>query len=178
MWPPALDSLLFLLSHEHMDVRLEAPAAIFRLNTGLLARCLDGVTDEEIWRVRQPPANPFGFVVAHMIDARRALAGALGEPVEDQVAGAIGDARGLAEVSGRYAGADLVGAWAAVTGALQIGLDRAGEGLLASPPPYRVPGVEPTLLGLVVFLAQHDSYHLGQLALMRREMGLPAVAYE
>jgi uncharacterized damage-inducible protein DinB len=35
-----------------------------------------------------------------------------------------------------------------------------------------------TLLGVFTFVDQHDSYHLGQLALLRKQAGLPAMAYD
>jgi hypothetical protein len=41
----------------------------------------------------------------------------------------------------------------------------------------RFPGVERTRLGALTFLVQHDSYHLGQLALLRKPAGLPAMSY-
>jgi len=31
---------------------------------------------------------------------------------------------------------------------------------------------------MLTFLTQHDSYHVGQLALLRRYMGLSAMSYE
>ena len=35
-----------------------------------------------------------------------------------------------------------------------------------------------TLLGTLTFLVQHDSYHLGQLSLLRKYCGLPAMRYQ
>ena len=34
-----------------------------------------------------------------------------------------------------------------------------------------------SVLGLLGFMVQHDSYHLGQLSLLRKHCGLPAMAY-
>jgi hypothetical protein len=34
-----------------------------------------------------------------------------------------------------------------------------------------------TKLGMLGFLTQHDSYHLGQLSLLRKTCGLPAMSY-
>jgi hypothetical protein len=38
-------------------------------------------------------------------------------------------------------------------------------------------GVLPWLLGLVAFLTQHDSHHVGQAAFLRRQLGRPGMAY-
>ena len=32
-------------------------------------------------------------------------------------------------------------------------------------------------LALIAFLMQHDSYHIGQVAFLRRQLGKPAMAY-
>jgi uncharacterized damage-inducible protein DinB len=34
------------------------------------------------------------------------------------------------------------------------------------------------VLGALTFLVQHDSYHLGQLSLLRKWAGLPAMRYD
>jgi uncharacterized damage-inducible protein DinB len=40
-----------------------------------------------------------------------------------------------------------------------------------------LPGADGTVLGALAFLAQHESYHVGQVALLRRQLGLPAMSY-
>jgi uncharacterized damage-inducible protein DinB len=34
-----------------------------------------------------------------------------------------------------------------------------------------------TRLGMIAFLTQHDSYHVGQAAFLRRQIGRPAMTY-
>ena len=34
-----------------------------------------------------------------------------------------------------------------------------------------------TTLGMLTFLVQHDSYHIGQLSLLRKYAGMPAMQY-
>ena len=41
------------------------------------------------------------------------------------------------------------------------------------PPPL----ARPALLGTIAFLMQHESYHVGQMGLLRKELGHPAMAY-
>ena len=43
--------------------------------------------------------------------------------------------------------------------------------------PYRVGQSTGHLLGLIAFLVQHDSYHIGQIGFLRRQLGKPALAY-
>ena len=41
--------------------------------------------------------------------------------------------------------------------------------------PFPAPG--PTRLDALIFLAQHEAYHLGQMGLLRRVCGLPAAEW-
>jgi hypothetical protein len=43
--------------------------------------------------------------------------------------------------------------------------------------PFPLPISDPTALSLLTFFVQHDSYHVGQLALLRKHAGLPAMQY-
>jgi hypothetical protein len=56
----------------------------------------------------------------------------------------------------------------ALSGVTEATLSRSGP---------RLPGSDGTVLGGVAFLLQHESYHIGQLAYIRRMYGLPAMKY-
>jgi uncharacterized damage-inducible protein DinB len=43
--------------------------------------------------------------------------------------------------------------------------------------PGRLPAADGTRMGTLVFLLQHEAYHLGQIGLLRRELGFPALRY-
>jgi uncharacterized damage-inducible protein DinB len=42
---------------------------------------------------------------------------------------------------------------------------------------HRFPVPDASQLGMITLLVQHDAYHLGQLAFLRRQLGHPATAY-
>ena len=48
---------------------------------------------------------------------------------------------------------------------------------LTRPNVHRFPLGDSTELGLLAFLVQHDSYHVGQMGFIRRQLGKPAMAY-
>jgi uncharacterized damage-inducible protein DinB len=72
---------------------------------------------------------------------------------------------------------EIRSAWRAVSAHLQEALASLAGSDLAQPNAHRFPLADSTLLGLIAFLAQHDSYHLGQLAFLRRQLGKPAMSY-
>ena len=48
---------------------------------------------------------------------------------------------------------------------------------LDAPSGSQMPLEDSSVLGLFGFMVQHDSYHLGQLSLLRKYAGLPAMSY-
>jgi hypothetical protein len=67
--------------------------------------------------------------------------------------------------------------WDAASEAIADRLAAASAAELDRPAPHRFPVGGATLLGALGFLAQHDSYHVGQLALLRKLAGLPGMKY-
>ena len=57
-------------------------------------------------------------------------------------------------------------------------LETVDAATLKGPPPFRFSIADATLLGGIAFLTQHDSYHIGQLALLRKHWGLGAMSYD
>jgi uncharacterized damage-inducible protein DinB len=71
----------------------------------------------------------------------------------------------------------MIAAWEAISAHLAVIVERLDTPALAAPVRRTLPGGDGTLLGSLAFLVQHDSYHLGQVGLLRRQLGLPAMSY-
>ena len=160
-----------------MDPRAAPLALLLRLNARLVRNCFDGVTDAEAAARPLPPANGMAFLLAHLIDARHALLAALGGAAENPVAPFLANARSADEVAALPPLAELLAAWNAIDAALADRLAAMDAASLDAPAPQRYPGGDDTVLGALSFLVQHDSYHLGQLAMLRRTHGHPAMRY-
>jgi uncharacterized damage-inducible protein DinB len=46
---------------------------------------------------------------------------------------------------------------------------------LAAEAPFKLPTPDPTLRGMIAFFAYHESYHLGQIAYVRKWIGGPGI---
>jgi uncharacterized damage-inducible protein DinB len=56
-------------------------------------------------------------------------------------------------------------------------LEGLTAGALAREGVHRFPIGDSTSLGFLAFLAQHESYHVGQAGFVRRQLGRPAMTY-
>jgi uncharacterized damage-inducible protein DinB len=159
-----------------MHQALSALAAIYRLNTELVLNCLAGVNDASAGRRLTPDTNSIAFLVAHLVESRHFLAQELRAPLASTLPAVVARARSLDEAGHLPPLAELVAAWERIAAHLAVELERLDTPALARSA-TRLPGSDGTLLGALAFLGQHESYHLGQIALLRRQLGLAAMSY-
>jgi uncharacterized damage-inducible protein DinB len=81
-------------------------------------------------------------------------------------------------VSSYPALAEIRKAWTTVAKVLDQQLAAIKPAELDAPLDPGFPLENKTVLGVVTFMVQHDCYHLGQLGLVRKFSGLPAMAYD
>jgi uncharacterized damage-inducible protein DinB len=160
-----------------MDPRVQPLAAILRLNTRLFLNCLDGLSDETA-RVRHASGvNSATFIAAHVTDSRFFILKTLGGTLENPLSASLDKAKSIDDITDWPALDTIRGAWTEVSSAIDGQLVASTSDDLSTAVDARFPGVERTRLGALTFLVQHDSYHLGQLALLRKPAGLPAMSY-
>lgn len=160
-----------------MDTALAPLAAILELNTDLVLNCLDGVSDEEARRRPGGAGNSLAFLTAHLTDSRHFLVDRLGHALSNPLAALLAEARGIEDIAVWPSLTEQREAWAAIGLHLTATLSSLSAEDLARADLHRFPFPDRTGLGLVAFLTQHDSYHLGQMALLRRQLGHPAMRY-
>ena len=161
-----------------MDPRVAPFARLLRLNAHLVRNCFVDVDDALAAARPLPAVNSMAFLLAHLVDARHTLLAVLGGAADNPLAPYLADARSLDEVRTLPPLADLLTAWSTIDEALAERLPVLAPSSMDAPSSPRVPGDDASVLGALAFLVQHDSYHLGQLALLRRTHGLPAMRYD
>lgn len=160
-----------------MDPRVAPLAGIFELNTDLLLNCLDGLSQDEAQRRLDGGGNSIIFLAAHLADTRHFLLGRLGHPLTNPLSRYLADAQSIEDI-GEWPSLDEVRrAWIAVSAHLTDALFTLESGSIDRTGTHRFPVGDSSPLGMLAFLAQHDSYHVGQAAFIRRQLGLPAMTY-
>lgn len=152
-------------------------AAIFRLNTELLLNCLAGMDEGSATRRVVAGTNSLAFLVAHLVESRHFIAREIGAPLPSPFPPAFARARSLDEAGTLPPLSTMREAWERIAAHLAVHVERLDTPALARTA-TRLPGSDGTLLGALAFLAQHESYHLGQIALLRRQLGLAAMRYD
>ena len=160
-----------------MDPQVAPLAALFDLNTDLLLNCLEGLSEAEARQCLAGGGNSVAFLAAHLTDTRHFLVARLGSPLPNPLSRYLADAQGIADIGVWPAPGEIRAAWLEVSAHLQKVLARLGAAELREPGVHRFPVGDSTRLGMIAFLAQHDSYHLGQMGFLRRQLGKPAMSY-
>lgn len=162
--------------HVRMHPAVTPLAATYRLNTELLLNCLDGLDDAVANRQIDGRGNSIAFLIAHLVESRHYLATLLGAPRPSPLPPAFAGARSMEDAGPLPGITRLAEWWEAIAAHLAVEIERLDTPRLAATAPA-LPGSDGTLLGALAFLAQHESYHLGQIALLRRLHGLSAMSY-
>ncbi len=156
---------------------LLASAETCRLNDRLLLACLDGMDDAAAQKVLAPATNHAAFLALHLVDARCFLLRMLGDEVEHPFGDEYDDAKVIDDIERFPTVDELRAAWQETGPRLASALEGMTGKRLAARPAFKFPVADPTLAGAVTFLAQHESYHVGQLALLRKGLGLGPMSY-
>jgi uncharacterized damage-inducible protein DinB len=160
-----------------MDSRLTPLATILELNSDLLINALEGLSDSDAQHRLPGGGNSIAFIAAHLADSRYFLLSRLGHPLPNPLARYLADAKSIDEIRA-WATVDQVrSAWLSASSHLPPSLESLSAAELDRPNAHRFPITDSSALGLIAFLTQHESYHIGQVGFVRRQLGKPAMTY-
>jgi len=160
-----------------MEPQIKPLAALFDLNTDLLLNCLEGLSDEEARGRLEAGGNSITFLAEHLTDSRHFLVARLGHTLLNPIARYLADVRSMDDIAEWPSLEEIRQAWLGVSTHLHGVLERLTAAELAEPTAQRFLAEDTTRLGMVTFLAQHDSYHLGQIGFIRRQLGKSPMSY-
>ncbi len=162
-----------------METRVTAIAEIFKLNTKLYANCLAGLSDADacVRPSGKGGINSAAFIAAHLVDSRYWMLSLLGNQQESPLKGAKGGFNNINDVTSYPSLAEIQKAWNEVGATLDRQLNATTAAQLSAIHDLGFTMGDNSLFGILTFMAQHESYHLGQLGLLRKHAGLEAMAY-
>ncbi|HET7460290.1 MAG TPA: DinB family protein [Longimicrobium sp.] len=150
----------------------------FRLHTRLFLNCLAGLDDAAAQTRPNEHTNSIAFIALHLVDVRHyTVAGAGGPAQPHPYAELLAEVQSIEALATYPPLAEIRVAWTRASAALEDALHAIGGDTLNAEWPQRLPVHDPSVAGGLAFLLTHEGYHIGQMALLRKYLGRPAMAY-
>ncbi len=160
-----------------MQATVAPLADLFRLNTKLFRNTLAGLDEVDLTARPNEHTNSAAFIGGHLVETRAWMGRYLGLETPAPFGGVLEHAASLEQLADLPKLTEIRREWDQLSDAVSGRLETLTERELAGPGTQKFPGVAPTLLGGTAFLLQHESYHIGQLAYVRKYLGLPPMSY-
>jgi len=156
---------------------VESIVEILDLNTRLFRNCLDGADEQAIRARITGSTNSLHFLGCHLVETRFYMSAMAGF-AETSPFPELAEVRTIDEMPdpGPSLG-DILEAWNYISPLLEARLRGVNEDDLLRESPASFPTRSATVFGAMSFLAQHESYHIGQMALLRKALGFDAMSY-
>jgi len=150
---------------------------IFNLNTRLFLSALEGVTEEQAKERISDHNNPLNWLAVHTVWARYNIAALMGKPAENPYNGLFENFKPF-DPNYKYATlAEAKAEWQKASELLKEALATVTEERLAADAPFKNPAGDQTVGGTIAFLAQHESYDVGQVAFLKKYFTKEAMSY-
>ena len=158
---------------------IAALKAQFDLQTRLYCNALEGISDSESATRGGEHINNIKWVAGHLLDTRVGSMARLAGLTPDGSYGAQFGRGVELDLKANYPPIEeLVARWKESAAAIGDGLTKIPEDVLAAPSNANAPIADDTIRGLIAFLVSHESYHIGQIAMLRKMMGKEAMSFK
>lgn len=152
-------------------------ALIFHLNTRLFRNALKGV-DDDMAKIRiSDHNNPLSWLGTHTVWARYNTCELLGMKTDNPFKGLFEGFKPFDPAYPYPSQEVILAEWDKSSVLLEEALEKVTDEYLAGPAPFKNPTGNHTLLGAITFLAQHESYDIGQIAYLKKFVTKEAMSY-
>ena len=150
---------------------------IFNLNERLFINALDGLTEVQIKERLSGHNNPISWIAAHTVWARYNTLMFLGQPAKNPFDAHFEGFKAYSD-SIEYPLLETIKAeWHKASALLKEAFQAVSATQLAAESPVKSPMGDTTISGTIAFLAQHESYDIGQIAFLKKYYTGEAMKY-
>ncbi len=151
---------------------------IFNLNERLFNNALEGITEEDSKERISGHVNPINWIAAHTVWARYNALVFLGTPVENPYSKLFENFKAY-DSSLKYPSlAEIKDEWKKASGLLRNAIESVSQEHIDADSPIKSPIGDFTNGGTVAFLAQHESYDIGQMGFLKKFFTKEAMSYD
>jgi uncharacterized damage-inducible protein DinB len=144
---------------------------MFKTNTDIVKKALDEVPPERWFIKPGDDSNHLMWVAGHLVVSRAAVLEYLGADWEASWASLFKRGEKLTADDKYPSIADIRTAWEVVSKKLSASLSEPPSERLSRPAPNRPHSLDGKVSGLVVFVAFHETYHVGQVSYLKKWLG-------
>lgn len=149
----------------------------FRRNTRLLLNAIDGISDEDSLRRPNENTNHIRFLTAHLIDVRHLMATTLRIEADNELEVYLKNARSIEDVGELPGMKERTRLWSGISGKVDLELSVIPSESMHQESTVRFPLTSNTFGDKIAFLIQHEMFHIGQIALIRKFLGYRAMKW-
>jgi uncharacterized damage-inducible protein DinB len=157
-----------------MDPVLASTLTMMGTSDHLLRKALEGLAPGDAWK-HPGEANPIHWIAGHVTIYRHSLLAALGAGSELPWAAPFKRTTQPDPTLEVPPLSEILSALCAAAPRLSARFAELGEAELSANAPFKLPTPDPTLRGMIAFFAYHETYHLGQIAYVRKWIGGPGI---
>ena len=154
-----------------MDAIISAISSLFHTNDLLFHRALDGIDREHLLQRPHDGSNPLIWIAGHAMTSRASLIKMIGEDVENPWSELFKRGATIDSNISYPETHEIVSSWEGMTEKLMARLKLLTDAELSTPSAFPVPAGDKTQRGAIVFLNYHETYHVGQMAYLRKWLG-------
>ncbi len=144
-------------------------------NDSVADRAFIGVKPEDLWKRPTPQNNSLLWIYAHMAAVRARMLNLLGDDYDPSLGDKFGRGAQVQDAENYPGREKIFEASREVNARLFAKLATVGDAELSREAKGTRPPSVQTVGDQLAFFALHDSYHVGQLAYVRKALGLPGV---
>lgn len=159
-----------------MNASLKPLLSIYLVNSRLLSNSFKDVS--EVLSLKRPnkKTNSMMFLLLHTMDARYYMLKELGVDIKNPFAKYVDWANTIEDIKDYPSLKKVLVEWENLESILIDTLYRVSAKKLKTKTKAEFPGGT-DILNMIAFLAEHEAYHVGQLAFIKKFLGLKAVTF-
>ncbi len=159
-----------------MDPVLASNAQLLAIQSTLVNRALQDLSEEDLWRRPNEHSNSIGWLLGHVTWARNGMLITLtDQPVPMPWSGPFERGAQAADRSAYPATAEIVATLKTINEKLKAAMEVTTETRLSAPAPFATPSPDKTVRGVFAFLVFHEGYHIGQVGYILKLLGRPGL---
>ncbi len=151
----------------------------FKFNSMVLNLATSDLKNDDAGhRLRGGEGSSVSFIMGHLLSSRYGLLKMLGAGDENPYAEQFGRNAESRDVSDYPDISEFNQAWSALSDSFHAALEGATDEQLLAPAPEGFPIEDQTMRGAITFLCWHESYHVGQIGVLRTEQGYSSTEHQ